>query len=44
MLKIIFDRVDPLKPWGILLGEEHDIKKKRRVYRITKKIKLEERE
>ncbi|TDO24892.1 AI-2E family transporter [Pedobacter duraquae] len=44
MLKIIFDRVDPLKPWGILLGEEHNAAKKRRVYRITKKIKLEERE
>ncbi|TDG35993.1 AI-2E family transporter [Pedobacter changchengzhani] len=42
--KIIFDRVDNLKPWGILMGEGHKPEKKRRVYRITKKIKLEEQE
>ncbi|WP_316846965.1 AI-2E family transporter [Pedobacter psychrodurus] len=44
MLKIIFDRVDNLKPWGILMGEEHKPNKKKRVYRITKKIKLEEKD
>lgn len=44
MLKIIFDRIDELKPWGILLGEQSDPAKKRKVYRITKKIKLEEPE
>jgi len=44
MLKIIFDRVDELKPWGILLGEHANPSKKRKVYRITKKIKLEEPE
>ncbi len=44
MLKIIFDRVDPLKPWGILLGGEEKPEKKRKVYRITKNIKLEEQE
>jgi len=44
MLKIIFDKVDQLKPWGILLGGEEKPPKKRRVYRITKKIKLEEQE
>ena len=44
MLKIIFDRVDSLKPWGILLGEEEQVKKKRRVLRLTKKIKFEEPE
>ncbi|MBC6111913.1 AI-2E family transporter [Pedobacter fastidiosus] len=44
MLKIIFDRVDTLKPWGILMGEEHKPDKKKRVYRITKKIKLEEKD
>ncbi|WP_316830165.1 AI-2E family transporter [Pedobacter aquatilis] len=44
ILKIIFDRVDPLKPWGILMGEEHKPEKKKRVYRITKKIKLEEKD
>ena len=44
ILKIIFDRVDNLKPWGILMGEEHKPDKKKRVYRITKKIKLEEKD
>jgi predicted PurR-regulated permease PerM len=45
MLKIIFERVDGLKPWAILLGEEQSNKsRKRKVYRITKKIKLEEAE
>ena len=44
MLKIIFDRVDELKPWGVLLGEEEKPKRKRKVYRITKKIQLEEPE
>lgn len=44
MLKIIFDRVDELKPWGILLGEQVNPKKKRKIYRITKKIQIEEPE
>lgn len=44
MLKIIFDRVDSLKPWGILLGGEDKPHKKRKVYRLTKNIKLEEQE
>ena len=44
MLKIIFDRVDALKPWGILLGGEDRPNKKRKIYRITKNIKLEEQE
>nr|WP_294876901.1 AI-2E family transporter [uncultured Pedobacter sp.] len=44
MLKIIFDRVDSLKPWGVLLGGEEKPHKKRKIYRITKNIKLEEQE
>lgn len=44
MLKIIFDRVESLQPWGILLGGEEKPQKKRKVYRITKNIKLEEQE
>ncbi len=44
MLKIIFERVDGLQPWGALLGEGHQTPRKRRTYRITKKIKLEEAE
>ncbi|PST81913.1 AI-2E family transporter [Pedobacter yulinensis] len=44
VLKIIFDHVEPLQPWGRLLGEEEKPGRKRKTYRITKKIKLEERE
>ncbi|WP_443946368.1 AI-2E family transporter [Pedobacter sp. AW1-32] len=44
ILKIIFDRIDALQPWGILMGEEHKPVKKKRVYHITKKIKLEEKD
>ncbi|MBB2145471.1 AI-2E family transporter [Pedobacter sp. LMG 31464] len=45
MLKIIFEKTDGLKPWGILLGEEQKtIPRKRKTYQITKKIKLEEAE
>jgi len=44
MLKIIFDSVDQLKPWGILLGGADRPNKKRKIYRITKNIKLEEQE
>ena len=44
MLKIIFDRVDGLKPWGILLGGDEKPSKKRKVYHLTKNIKLEEQE
>ncbi|MBC8984818.1 AI-2E family transporter [Pedobacter sp. N36a] len=44
MLKIIFDRIDSLKPWGILLGGEDKPNKKRKVYRLSKNIKLEEQE
>lgn len=44
ILKIIFDRVDTLKPWGILMGEEQKPQRKKRVYQLTKKIKLEEKD
>jgi len=44
MLKIIFERVDGLQPWGALLGEGHKTPRKRRTYKITKKLKLEDAE
>lgn len=44
MLKIIFERVESLKPWGVLLGEENKSPRKRRTYKITEKIKLEDAE
>jgi len=42
ILKIIFENVEGLEPWGKLLGEP--AKKSRRKYKITKKIILEEKE
>lgn len=44
MLKIIFERVDGLHPWGALLGEGDQKTRPRRTYHLTKKIKLEEAE
>lgn len=45
MAKIIFERIDDLKPWGALLGGEVKLNpRKKRTYQITKKIKLEEKE
>jgi len=41
ILKVVFDRVEPLKPWGILLGEDMPEDNKRAVSRrkkITKKM------
>jgi predicted PurR-regulated permease PerM len=44
ILKIIFERVEGLEPWGRVLGEEAKAKKIRKKYKITKNIILEEKE
>ena len=44
ILKIIFERVEGLQPWGKILGEESKLNKTRRKYKLTKKITLEEKE
>ncbi len=45
IIKIIFERIDDLKPWGNLLGETSNKNPKRRKkYKITKNIVLEEME
>ncbi len=44
ILKIIFERIEGMEPWGKLLGEEQKPNKRRRKYKITKKITLEEKE
>ncbi|WP_133441046.1 AI-2E family transporter [Chryseobacterium salivictor] len=44
ILKIIFERVEGLEPWGRVLGEETKVKKARKKYKITKNITLEEKE
>lgn len=44
ILKIIFERVEGLEPWGRVLGEEQRPQRVRRKYKITKNITLEEKE
>ncbi|MEG2333214.1 AI-2E family transporter [Chryseobacterium sp.] len=44
IIKIIFERVEDLQAWGNLLGEDTKPDKKRRKYKISKNITLEERE
>ncbi len=38
ILKIIFDRIDEMKPWGILLGDENEPGAKKIVQRINSKL------
>jgi len=42
IIKIIFERVDGLEPWGRLLGEEQKPNKKKKTYKISKNITLKE--
>ena len=44
IIKIIFDRIDELKPWGQLMGEEINLNKKKRRFKISKSITLEEKD
>lgn len=44
IIKIIFEKVHGLKPWGKLLGEDHKPNKKKRKYKISKRITLEEKD
>jgi predicted PurR-regulated permease PerM len=39
ILKVIFDRVEGLEPWGILLGDETEVKKNK-IYRKLENIKF----
>ncbi len=42
ILKIIFERVEGLQPWGKLLGEEEKPDKKKKSYKLSKSITLKE--
>ncbi|MBB4807981.1 putative PurR-regulated permease PerM [Chryseobacterium defluvii] len=44
IIKIIFERVEGLKPWGKLLGEEEKPDKKKKSYKISKNITLKEKD
>ena len=38
VMKIIFDRVDSLKPWGLLLGDEENKKKAVKIKKVIKAV------
>jgi len=42
IIKIIFERVEGLQPWGKLLGEEEKPDRKKKKYKISKNITLKE--
>lgn len=42
IIKIIFERVEGLQPWGRLLGEDEKPNKKKKMYKISKRITLKE--
>lgn len=42
IIKIIFERVEGLQPWGKLLGEEEKPNRKKKSYKISKNITLKE--
>lgn len=42
IIKIIFERVEGLQPWGKLLGEDQKPNKKKKSYKISKNITLKE--
>ena len=44
IIKIIFERVEGLHPWGTLLGEEDKPTKKKRRVKISETITLEEKD
>lgn len=44
IIKIIFERVKGLQAWGRLLGEDQKPEKKKRKYKISKNITLEEKD
>jgi predicted PurR-regulated permease PerM len=43
ILKIILDRIEGLKPWGALLGDEEKIVRPKRKLKISKTLTLEEK-
>jgi predicted PurR-regulated permease PerM len=44
MMKVVFDRVDGLKPWGILLGDETPEQADNKLFRLVKKKPTETKE
>lgn len=40
ILKIIFDRIDDLKPWGMLMGDDTQVDHKTRLYKQIEKFAL----
>ncbi|KQS23847.1 AI-2E family transporter [Dyadobacter sp. Leaf189] len=44
MMKVVFDRVDDLKPWGILLGDQTPEQEKKALLKLVRRKKMIEEE
>jgi predicted PurR-regulated permease PerM len=44
MMKVVFDRVDGLRPWGILLGDQTPEQANNNLFRLVKRKKIVEKE
>ncbi|WP_031528227.1 AI-2E family transporter [Dyadobacter crusticola] len=44
MMKVVFDRVDGLQPWGILLGDQTPEQANKNLFRLVKRKKIVEEE
>lgn len=44
IFKIIFERINGLQPWGMLLGEEEKPNRRKRRYKLSKNIHFEEKD
>lgn len=44
MLKVIFDRVDGLKPWGVLLGDQTPEQAGNQLFRLSRRLRLRSRQ
>lgn len=44
IIKIIFERIESLQPWGAVLGNELKVRKRKRKVRITPRVTFEEKD
>lgn len=44
MMKVVFDRVDSLKPWGVLLGDQTPEQSDSQLFRLTRRLRLRNRQ
>jgi len=42
ILKIIFDRIEELKPWGILIGDDTRVIVRKKLFNLTRQTTVQE--